>query len=112
MEDGVINISEMKTGQKVTLEFGSLEPILTKLDGSNKFSMEDWYEDEVEIYIVEDKIEEDKPLHFGFKPMTLEEGLKSNEGKFGKDLVMRDFFGRSVESIEFAEAEEAPKAEA
>lgn len=110
MEDGIIDISALKTGQKFTLEFGSLEPVFTKLDEPQKFTMEDWFEDEVEIYIIEDKIEEDEPLHYAFELMSLEEGMKRNEGKFGKNLVMRDFFGRDVEGIEMEE-EEAEEAE-
>ena len=106
MEDGIINLSELKTGQRFTLEFGAREPTFTKLDEPHKFTMEDWFEDEVDIYIVEDKIEEDEPLHYAFGPMTLEEGMKLNEGKFGKFLVMRDFFGRVVGGIEMLEEEE------
>ena len=106
MEDGVINLSDLKTGQKFTLELGSREPTFTKLEESHKFMMEDWFEDEVEVYIIEDKIEEDEPLHYAFEPMTLEEGMKRNEGKFGKYLVMRDFFGRVVDGIEMLEEEE------
>ena len=106
MEDGIINISELKTGQKFTLEFGTPEPTFTKLDEPQKFLMEDWFEDGVEIYIIEDKIEEDKLLHYAFEPMTLEEGMKRNEGKFGKYLVMRDFFDRVVGGIEMLEEEE------
>ena len=106
MEDGIINISELKTGQKFTLEFGSREPTFTKLEEPHKFLMEDWFDDEIEVYIIEDKIEEDEPLHYALEPMTLEEGLKRNEGKFGKFLEMRDFFGREVEGIEMLEEEE------
>jgi hypothetical protein len=106
MEDGTINISELKTGQKFTLEFGSLEATFTKLEESHKFIMEDWFDDELEVYIIEDQIKEDEPLHYALEPMTLEEGMKRNEGKFGKFLVMRDFFGREVESIEMLEEEE------
>ena len=76
MEDGIINISELKPGQKFSLEIGSLEPVFTKLEEPHKFTMEDWFDDEVEIYIIEDKIEEDEPLHYAFEPMTLEEGFK------------------------------------
>ena len=110
MEDGIINISELKTGQKFTLEIGSREPIFTKLEEPHKFTMEDWFGDEVEIYIVEDKIEEDEPLHYAFEPMTLEEGMKRNVGKFGKYLVLRDFVGRVVDGIEMAEVDEAEEA--
>ena len=110
MEDGII-ISELKTGQKFTLELGNLEATFTKLEEPKKFMMEDWLEGEVEVYIMEDKIEEDEPLHYAFEPMTLEEGMKRNEGKFGKFLVMYDFLGREVEGIEMEEEEEeAPAA--
>ena len=55
---------------------------------------------------MEDQIEEDEPLHYAYSPMTLEEGVKANEGKFGKNLVMFDFVGRVVESIEMDDADE------
>jgi hypothetical protein len=111
MEDGIINVPELKPGQKFTLEIGSLEPVFTKLEEPHKFTMEDWFDEEVEIYIIEDKIEEDEPLHYAFEPMTLEEGLKRNEGKFGKYLVMRDFFGRVVDGIEMVEEEQEQEQE-
>ena len=69
--------------------------------------MEDWFEDEVEVYIMEDQIEEDEPLHYAYEPMSLEEGMKRNEGKFGKNLVMYDFIGRVVEGIEMDDEEDA-----
>lgn len=100
MEDGIINISELKTGRQLTLDIGSHEVILTKLEEPHKFNMEDWFEDEREVYIIEDQIEEEEPLHYAFEPMSLQEGMKRNEGKFGKDLVMYDFLGRTVEGIE------------
>ncbi|OOZ37482.1 hypothetical protein [Solemya velesiana gill symbiont] len=106
MEDGIIVISELKTGDKFTLDMDIREVILTKLDEPKKFTMEDWFENEVEIYIMEDQIEEDEPLHYAFEPMTLEEGMSRNKGKFGKDLVMHDFIGRVVEGIEMEEEEE------
>lgn len=73
MEDGIIDISELKTGQQLTLDIASREVILAKLE---------------------------EPLHYAFKPMSLQEGMKRNEGKFGKDLVMYDFLGRPMEGIE------------
>lgn len=103
MEDDAIEISELKTGQKFTLDMGIREVILTKLDEPNKFSMEDWFENEVEVYIMEDRIEEDEPLHYAYEPMTLAEGLERNQGKFGRDLQMWDFIGRVVEGIEWEE---------
>jgi hypothetical protein len=106
MEDGVINVSELKTGQKFTLDMGLREVIFTKQEEPKKFLMEDWFENEVEIYIMEDQIEEDEPLHYAFEPMTLAEGEERNKGKFGKNLVMRDFIGRVVEGIEMDDGEE------
>ena len=106
MDNGTIDISELKTGQKLTLDIGNHEVILTKLEEPHKFTMEDWFNDEVEIFIIEDQIEEDGPLHYAFEPMSLEEGMKRNEGKFGKDLVMYDFLGRPVEGIEMEEEDE------
>ena len=106
MEDGIINISELKTGQQITLDICSHEVILTKLEEPHKFTMEDWFEDEVQAYIIEDQIKEDEPLHYAFVPMSLQEGKRRNEGKFGKDLVMYDFLGRVVDGIEMKDAEE------
>ena len=100
MDDGIIKISELKTGQQLTLDICSHEVILTKLEEPHKFTMEDWFEDEVEVYIIEDQIKEDEPLHYAFEPMSLQEGKQRNEGKFGKNLVMYDFLGRVVEGIE------------
>ena len=111
MEEGIIKISELKTGQKFTLDIANHEAILTKLEEPQKFTMEDWFEDEVEVYIIEDRIEEDEPLHYAFEPMTLEEGKRRNKGKFGKDLVMYDFLGRVVEGIEMEEEEEEKEKE-
>ena len=106
MEDETINISELKTGQRLTLDICSHEVILTKLEEPHKFSMEDWFEKEVQVYIIEDQIKEDERLHYAFEPMSLQEGNRRNKGKFGKDLVMYDFLGRVVEGIEMEDAEE------
>jgi hypothetical protein len=106
MEEEVVTVSELKTGQKFTLDIANHEAIFTKLEEPGKFSVEDWFEEEVEIYILDDRIEEDEPLHYAFEPMTLEEGKRRNKGKFGKDLVMFDFLGRVVEGIEMEEEEE------
>ena len=43
--------------------------------------------------------------------MSLEEGMKRNEGKFGKDLVMDDFLGREVEGIGIEEGEQEEEKE-
>ncbi len=106
MEDDVINISELKTGQKFTLDMGIKEVIFTKLEEPKKFLMEDWFDDEVEIYIMEDRIEEDEALHYAYQSMSLAEGMELNKGKFGKNLVMYDFIGRVVEGIEMEDEEE------
>jgi len=106
MDVETVDIAELKTGQKVNLDIGNREVTLTKLAEPQKFSMEGWKEDEVDIYIMESQIEEDEPLHYAFQPMSLEEGLKRNEGKFGKDLVMFDFLAREVEGIEMEDEEE------
>jgi len=107
MEDGVITISELKTGDKFTLDMSLREVVFTKLAEPKKFLMEDWFEDEREVYLMEDQIEEDEPLHYAYSLMTLEEGMKANEGKFGKNLVMFDFVGRVVESIEMDDGDDA-----
>ncbi len=106
MEDGIINVSELKTGQQFTVDIAGHEVIMTKLDEPQKFRLEDWFEDERDVYIIEDKIEEEEPLHYAFQPMTLLEGKQRNEGKFGKNLVMFDFLGREVEGIEMEEEDE------
>lgn len=103
-----IEIAKIKSGQSVTLEFGDLEPILTKLDEPRKFKLEDWYDEEVrEIYILEDVIQEDEPLHYSFDPIKDPvAALRVDKGKFGKNRVILDFLGRSVDSIEMEDAEE------
>ncbi len=111
MEDGIVDVSALTPGQKLTVDIANHEVILTKLDEPHKFIIEDWFPEETEIYIIEDRIEEDAPLHYAFKPMTLEEGKRLNEGKFGKDLVMYDFLGREVEGIEMEEEEVAEEGE-
>jgi hypothetical protein len=107
MEDSVITISELKTGDKFTLDMSLREVVFTKLAEPKKFLIEDWFEDEREVYLMEDQIEEDEPLHYAYSSMTLEEGMKANEGKFGKNLVMFDFVGRVVESIEMDDGDNA-----
>jgi len=110
MEDGIINISELKNGQQFTLDICTHEVILTKLEEPHKFTMEDWFEDDVEVYIIENQIKEDEPLHYAFEPMSLQEGKQRNEGKFGKDLVMYNFLGRVVDGIEMEDEEEEKEA--
>jgi hypothetical protein len=111
MEEDAIDISELKTGQKLTLDMGIREVVFTKLEEPRKFSMEDWFEKTVDVYIMEDRIEEDEPLHYAYEPMTLAEGMERNKGKFGKDLVMWDFIGRVVEGIEMEDEDEEEEAD-
>ncbi len=102
-----IEVTKMKVGQSVTLEFGNKEPILTKLAEPRKFKMEDWYEEEREVYILDDIIEEDEPLHFSFEPFeSLEAGLKADGGVFGQDKKVLDFLGRPLDGFEMEEEEE------
>lgn len=102
-----IEVTKVKVGQSFTLEFGNKEAILTKLEDPCKFKLEDWYEEEREIYLLEEVIEEDEPLHFSFEPFkNLEEGLKADAGKFGQDRRIQDFLGRVVDGIEMEEEDE------
>ena len=100
-----IEIAKIKPGQSMTLELGDKEPILTKLDGSHHFKLEDWYEEEREIYIVENVIQEDEPLHYSFESLGDNPGvtLQQDQGKFGKNRKILDFLGRTVDSIEMEE---------
>ncbi len=107
MDDDAVQIAELKTGQQLSLDIGSREVVLTKLEEPHRFRMDGWFPEEKAVYIMQDQIEEDQPLHYAFEPMTLEEGMKRNEGKFGKNLVMYDFLGREVEGIEMEEEDEA-----
>ncbi|MBF0188539.1 MAG: hypothetical protein HQL50_11510 [Magnetococcales bacterium] len=104
-----VEIAKLKTGQQLTLELGDKEAILTKLDAPKKFNMEDWKPDEVEIYILEDVIEEDEPLHYMLEEPdgSLEAMLKMDENNFGVNKRVFSFFNREVEGIEMEEEEEA-----
>ncbi|MBF0589900.1 MAG: hypothetical protein HQL53_12310 [Magnetococcales bacterium] len=103
-----LEVAQMKTGQTVTLEFGNREAVLTKLEEPRKFNMADWFdEEEVEVYILEDVIEEDEPLHYCRTPVeSLEAALKADEGKFGAARDISDFLGRVVDGMEMEEEEE------
>ena len=109
-----IEIAKIKPGQSVTLEFGNKEPILTKLEEPNKFTLADWYDDEErEVYILDEVIAEDEPLRYSFKPMdSLDAALRADRGKFGKDRNLMDFLGRTVDGIEMEEEEEEGEDEA
>ena len=104
-----LEIAKMKPGQSVTLELGDKEPILTKLEGVQHFKLEDWYGEEREIYLLEDVIQEDEPLHYSFGPLSRssKDALEKDRGKFGQDREILDFLGRTVDSIEMEEEEEA-----
>ncbi|MBF0383994.1 MAG: hypothetical protein HQL69_23500 [Magnetococcales bacterium] len=104
-----IAVADIKVGQSVTLEFGNKEPILTKLEDPRKFKIEDWYEDEERaVYILDDVIEEDEPLHYSFEPFdSLKAGLQAQGGEvFGQNRQVLDFLGRVVDGIEMEEEEE------
>jgi hypothetical protein len=101
-----IEVAKIKVGQSVTLEFGNKEPILTKIEEPRKFKMEDWYEEEREVYILEDVIAEDEPLHYSFTPLdSLQSGLKADGKIFGQDRQVMDFLSRVVDGIEMEEEE-------
>ena len=108
-----IEIAKIAPGQSVTLEFGDTEVILTKLDGLRHFKLEDWYDEEREIYLVEDVIQEDELLHYSFESFGDDPGmiLRQDQGKFGKDRVILDFLARPVGSIEMEEEEEEEEEE-
>ncbi|HIJ86007.1 MAG: hypothetical protein HW380_3918 [Magnetococcales bacterium] len=102
-----VEIAKLKPGQAVTLEFGNKEVILTRMEEPRKFKMEDWFEDEAEVFILEDTIEEDEPLHYSLKPVSDPAGLLArSKGLFGVDSPVRDFLGRVVGGIEMEEEEE------
>ncbi|OSM01849.1 hypothetical protein [Magnetofaba australis] len=102
-----VEIANLKPGQVVTLEFGNKEAVLTKLDEPRKFNMEDWFEDEVEVYILEDVIEEDEALHYAREAgVTLSEALAQDQNVFGAERTSWDFLGRTVDGIEMEEEEE------
>lgn len=108
-----IDVAALKPGQTFTLELGDKEAILTKLDAPRKFNVEDFYPDETEIFVLTPVIEEDELVHYSLEDIpSLEEGLKRNEGKFGKDLVVLNFLNRPVDGIEMEEEEEEEEAPA
>jgi hypothetical protein len=104
-----IAVADIKVGQSVTLEFGNKEPILTKLEDPCKFKMEDWYEEEERaVYILDEVIEEDQPLHYSFEPFaSLKAGLQADGKVFGQDRRVLNFLDRVVDGIEMEEEEEA-----
>ena len=110
-----IDVAALKPGQTFTLELGDKEAILTKLDAPRHFKVEDFYMDETEIFVLTPVIEEDELVYYSLQDFpSLDAGLKQNEGKFGKDLVVLNFLNRPVDGIEMdeEEEEEAPAPEA
>lgn len=102
-----VEIAKLRPDQTVTLEFGNKEVILTKLEEPRKFKMEDWFEDEMEVYILEDTIEEDEPLHYSLEPFEDPSVLlNKNKDLFGVKRGVHDFLGRVVGGIEMEEEEE------
>ncbi len=104
-----IEVAKIKVGQTVTLEFGNREAVLTKLEEPRKFKMEDWFdEEEVEVFILEDVIEEDEPLHYSRTPVAdFQAVLEADKQRFGVARELGDFLGRVVDGIEMEEEEEA-----
>ncbi|MGN7611863.1 hypothetical protein ACQZV8_07230 [Magnetococcales bacterium HHB-1] len=100
-----IEVAQIKMGQSVTLEIGDKEPILTKLEEPNKFRMEDWFDEETDIFLLNETIEEDELLYYTLiaPSGSLKEMLAENEEKFGADRTLNDFLGRVVEGIEMEE---------
>lgn len=105
MEDK-IEIANLKVGQKFTLELGDKEPIFTKMEEPKQFNIEDWFPDERVIYLLEDVIEEEKPLHYMLEAgHDLAAWEKANKGMFGVNRTGGDFLGHSVEGIELEDEE-------
>ncbi|MBF0621538.1 MAG: hypothetical protein HQL54_06385 [Magnetococcales bacterium] len=102
-----IEIATLKTGQTFTLEFGNKEAIMTKLDEPKKFNVEDWFEEEGEVYLIEDVIEEDEPLHYSLEPLTGDPKalIEKDKAIFGAKKKVWDFLGRTVDGIEMEEEE-------
>ncbi|MBF0272444.1 MAG: hypothetical protein HQL98_10310 [Magnetococcales bacterium] len=101
-----IEVEKIKPGQTVTLEFGGKSPILTRLDAPGHFSMEDWYPEACDIYLLDDVIAEDEPLHYSLDPSVTLGDLEADEKRFGEQRQIHDFLGRVVGSIEMEEDEE------
>lgn len=102
-----IAVADLKLGQPITLEYGNKSPILTKIEEPNKFKIEDWYEEEREIYLLDETITVDEPLHYTFeKGSNLKALLAADKGKFGVNRHVMDFLGRPLEGFEVEEDEE------
>lgn len=102
-----IAIADIKVGQAVTLEFGNKSPILTKIEEPNKFKIEEWYEEERELYVLDEAITVDEPLHCLFeKGVSLDQAMARDKGKFGVNCAVMDFLGRTVDGFEMEEDED------
>ncbi|MBF0212778.1 MAG: hypothetical protein HQM00_04330 [Magnetococcales bacterium] len=101
-----IEVGKIKPGQIVTLEFGNKSPILTKLEAPGQFSMEDWYPEPCDIYILDEEIAEDEPLHYSFDASVTLDDLEADQKLFGEQRKIHDFLGRVVGSIEMEEDED------
>ncbi|MEO5365019.1 MAG: hypothetical protein H7831_01405 [Magnetococcus sp. WYHC-3] len=108
-DEGSIEIAKLKPGQSFTLDYGNKSPVLTKLDEPRKFKMEDWYEDETDIWVLDDVIEEDAPVRYSL--VEIPEGrvtqmIEEDRHLFGVNRRIRDFLGRDVGGIELGDDEE------
>ncbi|MEO5345536.1 MAG: hypothetical protein H7834_04040 [Magnetococcus sp. YQC-9] len=101
-----IEVAKIKPGQSITLEFGNKSPILTRLDEPRKFTMEEWYPEEREIYVLDEEIAEDEPVRYAFDPELTLDDLEEDRKRFGQERRIFDFLGRVVGSIEGDEEEE------
>ncbi len=103
-----VAVAKLKPGQVVTLEFGNRTATLTKLEEPGKFTVEDWFPEERELYLLDEMIEEGEYLHYSVAPLNtpLEAALKINQSRFGIQQTVFDFLHRPVDSIEMEEEEE------
>lgn len=102
-----IEVAKIKPGQSVTLTFGEKDVTLTRLEEPGKFNAEGWFEDEQEIYLLNDTIEEEALLHYSLTPMPdPQRAIELGSTQFGINKVVYNFLNRPVESLEMDEEEE------
>ncbi|MBF0611718.1 MAG: hypothetical protein G8345_02725 [Magnetococcales bacterium] len=102
-----IEVAKIKPGQSLTLTFGEKEVTLTRLDEPGKFNAEGWFEEEQEIYLLDENIEEDELLHYSLTPMPDPvRAIQLDKDRFGINKVVYNFLNRPVEGIEMDEEEE------
>lgn len=113
MEDeGIVEVAKVKIDTVITLEFGDRTATLTKLEHPNKFNCEEWFDEEREIYILDETIEEDEPLHWSDAPVAdLEAALAAEAGSFGVNRKLGYFLDRTVDSMEVEEPEDEDEEE-